>query len=207
MNRLEFPAAQRNRDPILEELRRLMPGKATTLLEIASGSGEHAVHFARQLPQLTIQPTDFEAPHRASIDAWVEHEGLQDRVRPALALDTTATWPLDAIGHVDLIYCANMIHIAPWPACVGLFRGAQRLLETGEPLVLYGPFLRRHIDTADSNVAFDASLKSRNEAWGIRDLDEVISVAADHSFALDEVVEMPANNLIVVFRRLSSEWP
>ncbi|HEY1098754.1 MAG TPA: DUF938 domain-containing protein [Myxococcota bacterium] len=210
--RLRYPATARNREPIVAVLRRLLPASAaaaaaassssTTLLEVASGSGEHAVFFAEQLPHLVVQPSDHEQKHRDSVVAWTAAHGLGERVRPPVALDTTQPWPLLHVDHVDAVFCANMIHIAPWAAALGLFAGAAALLAPGAPLILYGPFLRRDVVTVESNVAFDASLKGRDPTWGIRHLDdEVVPAAITAGFVLDEVVEMPANNLIVVFRR------
>lgn len=189
------PAAARNRDPILAVLRRVLPARGL-VLEIASGSGEHAVHFAQAFPGLAFQPSDPEADARASIDAWA---GDAANVRPALALDAAAwPWPLAA---ADAVLCINMIHIAPWAASEGLVRGAAAILPVGAPLVLYGPFRRGGRHTAPSNAEFDAGLRARNPAWGVRDLEAVAALAAQAGFGPPEVVEMPANNLVVVFRR------
>ena len=169
------------------------------VLEIASGSGEHAVHFARALSGLEFQPSDLDAESRRSIDAWCEHEQLAN-LRPALAIDATApSWPLDA--RPVAILCCNMIHIAPWEAALGLLRGAGRELGGGALLVLYGPYRRGGAHTAASNERFDESLRERDPRWGVRDLDEVVREARTHGLALEEVVEMPANNLTVVLRR------
>lgn len=193
--RLQSPAAARNRDAILAVLRRALPPQGL-LLEIASGTGEHAAHFAAALPALTFQPTDPEPERRASIDAWCA--GLAN-VRPALALDATAPdWPL---ARADAIFCANMIHIAPWAACEGLFAGAGRVLPPGAPLVLYGPYRVGGRDTSPGNTAFDADLRARNPAWGIRDLEAVTALAARSGFGPPETEAMPANNLTVIFRR------
>ena len=189
------PAAARNRDPILAALRDVLPERGV-VLEIASGSGEHAVHFAAAFPTLTFQPSDPDADARASIDAWAA--GLVN-MRPALALDASASsWPVDA---ADAVLCINMIHIAPWSACEGLMRGAAAILPSGAPLVLYGPYRRAGRHTAPSNAEFDADLRARNPAWGVRDLDDVAALAAASGFGPPEVREMPANNLVVVFRR------
>ncbi|WP_421994709.1 DUF938 domain-containing protein [Roseococcus sp.] len=189
------PAVARNRDPLLDVLRGVLP--EGLVLEIASGSGEHAVHFAGALPGLTWQPSDPEEGARASIDAWTQASGLPN-IRLALAVNAASRpWPIAA---VDAIFCANMIHIAPWAAGLGLLRGARELLPPGAPLVLYGPFLRAGVPTAQGNLDFDASLRARDPEWGIRALEEVARAA--EGFALDRVVEMPANNLTVVFRRL-----
>jgi len=168
------------------------------VLEVASGSGEHAVHLAANLPALTFQPSDPHADARASIDAWVAASALPN-VRCALALDATAAaWPLTA---ADAVLCVNMIHIAPWAACEGLMRGAALLLSGGSPLILYGPFKRGGHHTAPSNDAFDAGLRAQNPDWGVRALEDVTSLAVEQGFALSEAVEMPANNLTVVLRR------
>lgn len=186
----------RNRDPILEVLRRVLPPRGV-VLEIASGSGEHAVYFAQSLPALTWQPTDPDAQALASIAA---HRAAADapNLLPPLKLDVTAnTWPL---AQADAIVCCNMIHIAPWAACEGLIAGAARVLSAGGVLYLYGPYKIGGRHTAPSNAAFDADLRARNPAWGIRDLDEVTAVAEKHGLVRVETVEMPANNLSVIFR-------
>lgn len=195
--RRRAPATERNREPILEVLRRVLPGRGL-VLEIASGSGEHAVHFARALPEILIQPSDPDPAGRASIEAWRRHEGVEN-VLPALALDARADdWPIE---HADALLCCNMIHIAPWEAALGLLRGAARLLPPGAPLVLYGPYRRDGRHTSASNADFDTSLRARDPAWGVRDLEAVVAAANEQGLQLDEVVEMPANNLTVVLRR------
>jgi hypothetical protein len=187
------PAAARNRDALLEVLRGVLPPRGL-VLEVASGTGEHAVHIAAALPGLTWQPSDPAEEARRSIDAWAAGHA---NIRPALALDASAwPWPLAA---ADALLCVNMIHIAPWSAGLGLLRGAAALLPPGAPLVLYGPYLREGVATAPSNLDFDASLKARNPEWGLRRLEDV--AAAAEGFALEKVVEMPANNLTVIFRR------
>ena len=190
------PAAARNRDPILAALRDVLPGRGV-VLEVASGSGEHAVHFAAAFPALTFQPSDPDADARASIDAWAE--GVAN-IRPALALDAAASsWPVEG---ADAVVCINMIHIAPWSACEGLTRGAAAILPAGAPLVLYGPFKRGGRHTAPSNAEFDADLRARNPEWGVRNLEDVAALAAASGFGPPQVTEMPANNLVVVFRRV-----
>ena len=195
--RLRFPATARNRDPILAVLRDVLPAHGD-VLEIASGSGEHIVHFAAALPGLRFFPTDVDPEALASIDAWREHENLTN-VMPATALDVRdATWPIE---RVDAILCSNMIHISPWEATLGLLDGAARIVSAGGLLVLYGPFMRDGKHTAESNAVFDASLRSRDPAWGVRDLRDVQMQAEQRAFALEKTVQMPANNLTVIFRR------
>ncbi len=193
--RREAPAVARNRDAILEVLRGILPARGL-LLEVASGSGEHAPHFAPGFPELAFQPSDPDPDARASIDAWcagVAH------IRPALALDAAAQdWPL---AQADAVLCINMIHIAPWAACEGLLRGAARILPPGAPLVLYGPFKRGGAHTAPSNAEFDESLRARDPAWGVRDLEAVAAEAAGAGFGPPAITAMPANNLTVAFRR------
>lgn len=187
------PAVARNRDALLDALRHALPA-AGLVLEVASGTGEHAVHVAGALPDLTWQPSDPSEEARASIDAWAD--GIPN-IRAALALDACAwPWPVTA---ADALVCVNMIHIAPWRACLGLLRGARAILAPGAALILYGPFLRAGVTTAPGNLAFDASLRERDAAWGIRALEDV--AAAADGFTLECVMEMPANNLTVVFRR------
>lgn len=193
--RQSAPATERNREPILAVLREVLPS-AGLVLEIASGTGEHAVHFARHLPRLTWQPS--EAGSLASIAAWREWARLPNLLEP-VRLDVTAQpWP---VARAAALFCANMIHIAPWHACASLFAGARTVLSGGAPLVLYGPFLRDGVPTAPSNLAFDAELRARDSAWGIRRLAEVERVAGECGFALAALAEMPANNLTVTFVR------
>ena len=203
--RLFAPATERNRDPILAVLTRLLApregstGRNGDVLEIASGTGQHVAWFAARLPDLRFQPSDPDPANRASIAAWVA-EAAVGNVRTPLALDVTAeTWPV--VHPVSAIMCINMIHIAPWAATDGLMRGAARWLAPGAPLHLYGPFMRAGRHTAPSNAAFDADLQARDARWGVRNLETVAEVARAHGLALDEVIEMPANNLSVVFRR------
>ncbi|MBP0494597.1 DUF938 domain-containing protein [Pararoseomonas indoligenes] len=192
--RRRAPAAARNRDPILAVLRAVLPPRGV-VLEVASGTGEHALHFAQAFPDLVFQPSDPDAGARASIDAWTAGQG---NVRPALALDAAGEWPVIA---ADAVLCINMIHIAPWSATPGLMRGAAACLRAGSPLVLYGPYRRNGGHTAPSNAEFDADLRRRNREWGVRDLEAVAAEAAARGFGAPEVREMPANNLLLVFRR------
>ena len=195
--RREAPAVARNRDPILDVLRRHLPPKGL-VLEFASGTGEHAVHFAAALPHLTFQPSDPNESARASIDDWARTRGLAN-VRPALALDAAAgKWPVEG---VSAILCINMIHISPWAATVGLIEGAGDALPTDSVLFLYGPYRRAAVATAPSNEAFDADLRSRNADWGLRQLEEVEVLAGRHGFGEPTVIEMPANNLSLILRK------
>lgn len=190
------PAAQRNRQPILEVLQPRLPDQGL-VLEIASGSGEHIVHFAAAAPHLTFQPSDPDEGARASIDAWVEDLGLAN-VRPALEIDvTSAAWPVERAAAV---LCSNMIHIAPWEAAMGLIAGAGRLLPADGLLFLYGPYRREGRHTAPCNEAFDLDLKRRNPAWGVRDLEAVAALAGEHGFDPPDIAEMPANNLSLLFK-------
>lgn len=195
--RRQSPAAARNRQPILDVLSRHLPAEGL-VLEVASGSGQHVVHFAEALPHLLFQPSDPDERARASVDDWVDATGLGN-VRRALALDATApTWPID---RADALVCINMIHIAPWRAAVGLAEGAARTLPAGGMFYLYGPFRRHGWSTAPSNEAFDRDLRASNAAWGLRNLDEVAGLAMAQGFAEPEIVEMPANNFSVIFRK------
>ena len=188
------PSAARNCGPILDALRPCLPS-AGLVLEVASGSGEHCAHLAAALPGLTFQPTDPDADALASINAWC---GGLPNVRPALALDAAAAeWPVAA---AYAVLCVNMIHIAPWAAAGGLVAGAARVLPRGGVLALYGPYLRGGRHTGPGNVAFDADLRARNPAWGVRGLEDVAALAAGAGFGAPEVVSMPADNLVVVFR-------
>jgi cyclopropane fatty-acyl-phospholipid synthase-like methyltransferase len=197
------PATGRNREPIFEVLRRWVKSGAA-VLEIASGSGEHAVFLAPRLQVARWQPSDPDPECCLSIDAWRAQSGVRE-VLPARTLDVTA--PLGAAGTADVaegfdaVFCANMIHIAPWRACEGLLDMSSRVLRPGGILFLYGPFRREGRHTAPSNEAFDASLRARDPEWGIRDLEAVTSSAAERGFEQMAVVAMPANNLSVVFRR------
>jgi SAM-dependent methyltransferase len=199
--RRHAPAAERNRDAILAVLKRHLPVRGL-VLELASGSGEHAVHFAAALPDLVFQPSDPDAASCASIDAWAASAGLAN-LRPAIALDATAQhWPIPA---ADAVLCINMIHIAPWAAAIGLLQGAARILAPGGVLYLYGPYKRDGRYTAPSNDAFDRFLRARDPAWGVRDLEAVAALAAANGFAAPAIEPMPANNLSLIFRRLSTE--
>lgn len=192
--RKHAPATLRNREAIAAVLVEELTVKGL-VLEIASGSGEHVAHFARELPGQTWQPSDPDASGRASIAAWCE--GLAN-VLPPLDLDAaSADWPIE---RADAVLCINMVHISPWEATLGLVAGAARILPRGAPLILYGPFQQTDVPLAPSNAAFDESLRSRDPRWGLRSVEAVRDAAL--GFALDRVVEMPANNLTLVFRRV-----
>lgn len=192
---LHFPATRRNREPIRLALQDILPISGT-VLEIASGSGEHAAYFAGAFPRLKWQPSERDSTLRASISAHADAAGVTN-VAPPLTIDVARQpWPIAA---ADAVICINMIHIAPPSSCAGLFSGARPILPAGAPIYLYGPFMRNGRHTAASNAAFDRSLRAQDPSWGIRDLDDV--AAAAEGYALDRVIEMPANNLSVVFRK------
>lgn len=194
---LSSPSALRNRDPILAVLRRVLPARGT-VLEVASGTGEHAVHFAAALPELTWQPSDPDPEARDSIASYRTAAALPNLLAP-IELDASApVWP---VAHADAVVSFNMIHIAPWAAAEGLMAGAGRLIGRGGVLFLYGPFMEGGHHTAPSNAAFDQSLRMRNPEWGVRDLGRVSELARGHGFDLLERVAMPAHNLSVIFRR------
>jgi len=191
------PAALRNRDPIAGVLAGLLP-ESGLVLEIASGTGEHAMHFARSFPHLEWQPSDPDAGARASIAAWRAGAGLTN-ILPPLELDVMQRdW---GVARADAVLCINMIHISPWAATEALFAGAARILPAGAPLISYGPYFEDGIDPAPSNLAFDGSLRSRNAEWGIRRIEDVGRMAARHGFARVERLEMPANNLTLAYRK------
>jgi hypothetical protein len=195
--RRHSPAAERNSAPILAELQRLLP-KHGEMLEIASGTGQHAAAFSAGLPGWTWWPTDAMPDALPSIAAWCA--GLE-RVQAPRPLDVTLPrWP-DVPAQVDAVYCANMIHIAPWTCCEGLLAGAARHLAADGVLLTYGPYLENDVPTAPGNLAFDADLRARQPAWGLRRREDVAQVAARHGLHLCERVAMPANNLLLVWAR------
>ena len=200
------PAAARNREPILEVLRSRVSPDAR-VLEIGSGSGEHAVHFCAALPGLDWHPSDPDPANRASIAAWIANAGLAN-VRPPLDIDVhAASWGVEERAPFDVIISINMIHIAPWSATLALLEGAARLLRAGGTLFLYGPFMRIGRHTAPSNAAFDERLRGENPAWGVRDLDEIALAAEPLGLRLVEAVAMPANNFSVLFERAAGGDP
>jgi hypothetical protein len=196
-NKRHAPATDRNRDPLLAVLKRVLPERGL-VLEIASGSGQHAVYFSAHLPDHTWQPTDADPTARESIAAWSAEAALPN-LRAPLALDASAgNWP---VAEADAVVCINMVHIAPWSAACGLFTGAARVLPPHGVLLLYGPYRFDGAFTAPSNEAFDASLRAQDPAWGVRDVRDLESLARDNGLALDEVIALPANNHCLVFRR------
>lgn len=197
MSKATWPAPERNKVPILEVLSRVLPANGT-LLEISSGSGQHAAYFAEKLPALRYLPSDVDPENLASIRAWVHDAGLSNLAEP-LELDVTRdSW---GVGQIDALFNANMIHIAPWECAIGLISGAGRHLRPGGVLVLYGPFRIAGEHTAPSNAAFDESLRARDPRWGVRDMEAVIELAEQAGLSFVERVAMPANNQTLVFTR------
>jgi SAM-dependent methyltransferase len=195
--RLVVSSAERNRGPVLKVLERVLP-KTGLVLEVASGTGQHVVHFAQTLSGLTWQPTDRDAACRRSISAWLATAELAN-VREPLDLDVCELpWRVPTL---DAIVCLNLIHIAPWSVAKALFAGAGLALRETGLLYLYGPYSVQGRHTAPSNAAFDSALRAENPEWGVRDLKEVESLAKDHGLDLAETIEMPANNLSVLFRK------
>lgn len=191
------PATERNRDAIAAVLAAWLP-LSGVVLEVASGSGEHAAHFAAAFPGLDWQPSDPDAAALASIAAWSAEAALPN-IAPPLRLDAAAPdWPIAA---ADAILCVNMVHISPWTATLGLLAGAARLMPRGAPLILYGPYIERDVPTAESNLAFDANLRARDPDWGLRDRAEVEAAAALVGLRFAERRAMPANNLMLLFRK------
>lgn len=195
--RQRSPSAERNREPILAVLRDALPATGR-VLEIASGTGQHAMYFAGALTGLDWQPSDADADARASIAAWIAHDGLPN-VRAPLALDVhQPDWGVDSL---DAVVCINMIHISPWSATQALFAGASARLVDGGVLYLYGPYKRGGAHTAPSNEAFDQQLRSRDPRWGVRDMEAVVTLGESVGLVCDEAVAMPANNFSLVFRK------
>ena len=192
------PAADRNKQPILDVLLKLLSTQGSAL-EIASGTGQHVTWFAAALPQWTWQPTDAMPAAMESIAAWVAEQGLHN-VRPALVLDVVATeWLPGGTPKFDLIYCANMLHISPWASCAALMQGSARHLAAGGVLVTYGPYLEDDVPTSDGNIAFDQGLRAQDPAWGIRRREDVEQEAARAGLRLRARHAMPANNLLLVW--------
>ena len=204
--RLDAEAFHRNHQPIWAVLQRYLDGKSGDVLEAGSGTGQHAVHFAAHSPGIVWWPSDLNERHLQSIAAWRAFSGLPN-IKPPLKLDladpdwSEATRTGGGPPSLLAIFCANVIHIAPWRVAEGLFAGAGRMLQAGGYLFLYGPFKRNGKHTALSNAVFDASLRENNPDWGVRDIADLEKLASSCGLALREVVEMPANNLILVFAR------
>jgi len=196
-HRRSAPHVARNAEPIAEVLEGVLPGRGLAL-EIASGTGEHILHFARAFPDLIWQPSDPDPGAIRSIDAWRREAGLPNLLPPILLDARAGDWPVAAAG---AILCINMIHISPWAATCGLMRGAGRLLAPGAPLFLYGAYRQAGVETAPSNEAFDANLRARDPQWGLRRLEEVVAEAERNGLRLEAVTPMPANNLSVVLRK------
>jgi len=191
------PAALRNREPIADVLAEWLPASGT-VLEIASGSGEHALFFAKRFPALEWQPSDGHPDALASIASWRDTADLPN-LRPPLTIDAAAAdWP---IGRADAVLSINMVHISPWASALGLLAGAELLLGQGAPLILYGPWLKDDIETVPSNLDFDADLKRRNPAWGLRRIENFAAAAEPQGFTLEDVRQMPANNLMILLRK------
>lgn len=191
------PATLRNRDAIVAVLRDILPEQGL-ILEIASGTGEHAVYFGRAFPELTFQPSDPDPACCQSIAAWTKREGVAN-ILPPLQLDAQAAqWD---VQDVAAILCINMVHISPWESSIGLFDKAGKLLAPGAPFYLYGPYLREDVETAPGNLAFERSLKSRNLRWGLRDVADMDALATRNGFARESLTEMPANNISLVYRK------
>jgi hypothetical protein len=199
-HRRSAPHVARNAGPIAEVLAEILPPRGL-VLELASGTGEHILHFAREFPKLLWQPSDPEPAALRSIEAWRAESGLFNLL-PPVSLDVRAAeWP---VPQADALLCINMIHISPWSATAGLMRGAGWLLGDGAPLYLYGPYRRADVETAPSNAAFDESLRDRDPEWGLRDLEDVVAEAGKHGLALDRIVDMPANNISVILRKCAA---
>ncbi len=197
--RRSAPAALRNREPIAEVLSEWLPPEGL-VLEIASGTGEHAAFFAERFPDLEWQPSDVHPDALASISAWQAMAGLPNLRAPVTLDASLSDWPID---HADALLSINMVHISPWASALGLLAGAQRILPPGAPLILYGPWIRGEFPTAPSNLAFDADLRRRNSEWGLRRVEDFAAAAARHGFDIAQTREMPANNLMLLFRRNS----
>ena len=201
--RLFFPATERNRGSIGNLLSQLLPASGA-VLELASGSGEHAVCFQQRFPHLLWQASDPDPDHRASINAWIQHQGLSQVMPAALNLDVEARpWPLPQSirGALNAVVCINLLHISSASCTDALIGESALLLPSRAPLIIYGPFMRNGAHTSASNAAFDQSLRARNHEWGLRELNQVTAIAAKAGFKTENVVSMPANNLTLVFQR------
>jgi SAM-dependent methyltransferase len=200
--RRSAPAALRNREPIAEVLREWLPASGL-VLEIASGTGEHAAYFAERFPGLEWQPSDVHPDALASIAAWREASGLTN-LREPLTIDAAAAdWPIEG---ADAVLSINMVHISPWASALGLLDGAARLLSAGAPLILYGPWLSREVETAPSNLAFDADLKRRDPQWGLRRVEDFAAAAGERGLTLSQTRSMPANNMMLLLYPERTKW-
>jgi SAM-dependent methyltransferase len=204
--RLDAAAFHRNHEAIWAVLQKFLAGKSGDVVEAGSGTGQHVVHFARQTPDITWWPSDYNAQHLRSIEAWRAHSGLRN-IRPPMPIDLSdpawcaAMHDGNGPGQLLMAFCANVIHIAPWRVAEGLFAGAGRYLRADGRLYLYGPFKRDGQHTAVSNAVFDTSLRERDPDWGVRDVAEVEKLANGAGLTLAGVVNMPANNLMLAFDR------
>lgn len=195
--RRSAPAALRNREPIADVLADWLPASGL-VLEIASGSGEHSIYFAERFPSLEWQPSDVHPDALASIAGWRDAADLPNLNAPITIDASSANWPID---RADAVLSINMVHISPWSSALGLLAGAERLLDPGAPLILYGPWLKDDIETVPSNLDFDADLKRRDPAWGLRRVEDFAAAANPHDFTLEEVRRMSANNLMMLWRK------
>ena len=201
--RLFFPATERNRGPIGDLLSQTLPATGA-VLEMASGSGEHAVCFQQRFPHLLWQASDPDPDHRASIDAWIRHQDLADVMPAALNIDVEEhPWPLPPTirSALKAVVCINLLHVSPASCTDALLEESALLLPSGASLIIYGPFMRNGAHTSASNAAFDQSLRERNNDWGLRDINAITSIAANAGFQIDDVMPMPANNLTIVLNR------
>jgi SAM-dependent methyltransferase len=193
-----WPAAERNKGPILEQLERVLAGHAGLFLELGAGTGQHAVHFAHRLTAFQVQPTDWDPEHITTLAARVRRARLENLLAPMRIDISESRWPIES---ADVLYCANVLHVAPWSAAEALMAGAGRLLPPCAPLITYGPYKRHGRHTAESNEHFDESLRARDPAFGVRDVTELAALAGRHGLELFEQVGMPANNLLLVWRK------
>ena len=205
-NRLFFSATQRNKDCIGDVLSKIIKKKNGSILEIGSGSGEHGVYFQKRFPEIIWQTTDPDLLHRKSIISWIEYEKLHKKMPQPLDLDVENTpWkiPLNFASSMQGIVSINMIHVARWNCTISLFRGAGELLKRGQFLILYGPFKICNKHISQSNYFFDNSLKMKNNFWGIKNLEEVCDESKKNGFSQENIIRMPANNFLIIYRKVS----